>query len=396
MENQAAESLADVYRSVFASEDEAQPARESASREGKSFALTREHFERKKRELVKTIAAIANVGADVGYVVFRGGTEEDAPVDLADVDNAVRSRVYPRVAVEHARETIDGRVVDFLRVARGLDRPYMMLTDSGEMIVPFRGAANNITAARHEIDAMYEERTLSLIRRALGATLSPSADPVEQFLEEVDWGDVSQASDPEFVFAIVPVATSAVFAEMVRSQTAHIAISNAWTETIQKDEQTDWFALRGDFVTAPRDGYIEAYQPAADNHRIGTILIYSSGAVIVRSWILEPEVIDEPIYSDFHFMHALFASLKFTWRLYKQIEFPAGELEVRCMVINAQDLNLWLTPAGAQKRIAQNRDVGRRLILPRRPLRVQSGELETNAKDISERVVAALRTHYGR
>lgn len=392
--SRAAESLDEVYRSLFTSPD-GNPL-ELPTREGKAYALTHTTFAEKKAALTKVIAAIANRTTEVGYVVCRGGPTEADLVDAAIVDDAVRAAVYPHVPLRVIRQGIDGRVVDFIVIGPSRNRPHLMRNAGGEMIIPFRGAANNITAGRFELDAMYEERFIVQLRRDLQRLAGDQTDPIEEFLAQNDWGGLSETSDAEFVFAVVPESLGTTpLADLIQSSDAHARVQAVWSDTIRADGDTDWFTLHGSFVTGFHDYYLEAYQPAHDDHRIGTIRIYDSGAVVTRIWILEPFIDGEKMFSFNHFKTALRASLRFAWRLYEATRYPAAKVELRCALANAEDLGLWIVPSANPRIVLPNRDVGRRLYLPKRPVILDPHELEARAAEVSEQVGRILKSHYG-
>lgn len=273
-----------------------------------------------------------------------------------------------------------------------------MRNASSEMTIPFRGSANNTMAARHELDEMYRERTIDMIRRALAVT-SPGAsdeDPVLTKLQEIDWGNASSATDPEFIFAVVPTRddNAKPLRSLVESRSAHAVVNNAVLQIVTK-EPSDWLAGPiADLVSAPREDHLEAWQPARNGHRIGTILIYESGIVIVRIWILEPFIDGEKAFSFSHFKSAFRASLCFASLIYEHATVPVGPVDVRSLIVNAEDLNLWMTPSNP-KVVRQNKDVGRYLYLPKRPVQVNSGSLPTDADTLTERFGKSLLTHYG-
>jgi hypothetical protein len=89
--NAAAVTYRAIYDSIFPSTATSTSTTERPDREAKSFALTRAAFEANRDKLVKTIACIANSARSIGYIVCRGGPNEDPLVDAAAVDDAVRS-----------------------------------------------------------------------------------------------------------------------------------------------------------------------------------------------------------------------------------------------------------------------------------------------------------------
>lgn len=387
-------TLSSIYESVFLTNTA--PPIELPDREGKSYALTRANFEEHRAKLVKLIACIANRANDVGYIVCRGDAQEANLVDGALVDDAVRSKVYPHVPFELTRENVGGRVVDFI-VVSSRNRPHLMTNAGGEMIIPFRGAANNITAGRHELDHMYEARQLVALRQLLARAAAPGENPVDQFLAEVDWGGLSETSDQEFVYAIVPQFLEDMpLGSLVDSKDAHAITNNIFHETIESAGVQDWFAQFGSFVTGRHDGYFEIYQPSAfEGHRIGTIRLYDIGAVIARVWILEPQIDGQKMFSFNHFTTALRGTLDFASRVYAQATFPKGDVEIRTALANAEDLGLWIVPSANPRKVLPNRDVGRRCFIPNRPIVVDPHLLQAQATEISEKIGRALKTHYG-
>ena len=189
---------------------------------------------------------------------------------------------------------------------------------------------------------------------------TPDEDPVEQFLAEVDWGGLAETEDQEFIFAVVPQDLSETpFAEFIHGKDIHARVNNIWLETMNLTGTSDWFARNAGIVTSYRDNLLEIYQPSAfEGHRIGTIRLYDVGALVSRIWILEPLIDKQKRFSFEHFQMALRCTLEFTWRLYEQASYPAGDVEVRRASANAEDLNLWITPS--INNVLPNRDVGRR------------------------------------
>jgi hypothetical protein len=275
--NESMNSAAATYQAIYDSILPAPAAMstwttERPDREAKSFALTRTAFDANRDELVKTIACIANSAKSTGYIVCRGGPIEDSLVDAAAVDDAVRSKVFPHLPLELTRHEIDGKVVDFITID-SRNRPHFMMNSGNELVVPFRGAANNITAGRDELDRIYEERQVLVLRRLLARAGAPDEDPVETFLAEVDWGGVSETQDQEFIFAIVPQDLEATpLAEFVSSKDAHTIVNNIWIQAMNVVGDSDWFARNAGIVTGYYDNYLEIYQPSKfQGHRIGTM-----------------------------------------------------------------------------------------------------------------------------
>jgi hypothetical protein len=165
-------SLVSIFRRLFATDGS---ANEFPEYEKKSFFLSAEMITRHGKVLVETIAGIANVGRPTGLIMCRGRLRIDAspntPPPIEDsqrLDMMMRSAVYPPVRFSVDRMTIDGNLLDVIMVPRSAQRPHFMHDQSGahRFFIPLRGAANNATAARHQVDEMYQELTMNTLRRA--------------------------------------------------------------------------------------------------------------------------------------------------------------------------------------------------------------------------------------
>lgn len=121
--------------------------------------------------------------------------------------------------------------------------------------------------------------------------------------------------------------------------------------------------------------------------------MYDVGALITRIWILEPLFDGQKRYSFNHFLTALRGTLEFTSRLYADAGYPVGEVEIHSALANAEDLDLWITPS--INHVLPNRDVGRRLYVPKRPVVVDPHAMEAQASELVDRIGRALRSHYG-
>jgi hypothetical protein len=388
----ASESIEDVYRSLFQA-GTAQP--ELPTREAKSYGLTEAEFNSRADKIVKTLASIANTGADAGYIIFQGEVTAHQLVDAAIVDKAVSSLVHPRIRFDIQQYVIDGRYVDVIRIPKSEHRPHLLKNRGGEIIIPFRGAANNVTAGWHELNEMYDARFRSLFASMLGSrSLEPADDPVGEELHGLDWGGATGSEDPEFVFALVPAKPGQYLKALIEGQHAHSVLNNIFTRTINEAKVVDWFAPHGDFITGPRDGAVELYQTARGGHRIGTVMLYDSGSIIARIWILDPEVYGAPAFFLSHFVSALRGSLQFAHRVYAEADAEM-KLELRCALFNAQELTLLVPSAFGTNVALANRDVGRRLFLPKRPIELLSNELDARAPEVADQVGKKLKTHYG-
>jgi predicted HTH transcriptional regulator len=165
-------SLDTVYRRLFATDGS---KTEFPQYERKDYFLSAEMISIHGKVLIETIAGIANVGRATGFIMCRGKLDiqngsSDPPVieDSERLDQLMRAAVYPPVHFTVDRVTIEGAMVDVVFIPKSNQRPHFMKDLSGahRFFVPIRGAANNTTAARHQVDQMYQELTIETLRRA--------------------------------------------------------------------------------------------------------------------------------------------------------------------------------------------------------------------------------------
>jgi hypothetical protein len=187
--NVSAASLEALYRRLFSDDG---GAAEHPSYEAKRFYLTPDMIDLHRDNLVETIAGIANVGRETGLIFCQGRGDPSAIEDPERLDQIARAAVHPRVHFTIQRMEVAGRMVDLIAIPLSLTRPHVMRASGGanRYFIPLRGAANNITTARHELDLMYREATLDMLRRAFPhASIEIDAgDAVLRYVEEIGYG----------------------------------------------------------------------------------------------------------------------------------------------------------------------------------------------------------------
>jgi hypothetical protein len=161
---------------------------ELSNEEAKRYFLTTESFRVHRDRIVLTIAGIANTGLE-GAIVFRGPEQLPEPVlDGAVLDDAIRRVVHPRVDAFVLTQTIEGQRVDFIRVPESNRRPHIISLNDGRFAVPIRGVANNIAAARAELDEMYHAQHLAFIRSIVPDAENPMTSELHQTVKHVGIG----------------------------------------------------------------------------------------------------------------------------------------------------------------------------------------------------------------
>jgi hypothetical protein len=263
--------------------------------EKKGYYLTADRLANNplKSNIVETVAHIANQQADNGVIIFQ---ETPPPVGLTPlvdpkyVDDAIRSRVVPHVLVNVVSRDVGGQRVDAIIIPRTSNRPHLLKLDDGRVILPIRGAANNLTAARAELDQMYEERFIGILRQALPQYYIGGADPVTPHLERVRYG-LSEDDVPETSVMVIPLPLQPdrLTEELLLNAKTGPLVARLLNETqdIDRARFQDWFGRD----QGSRDGglYFEVYAPRLRGAPPWSIRLYRSGTVIYRSelWLIE-------------------------------------------------------------------------------------------------------------
>lgn len=185
-------SLEPVYRRLFAEDGS---AGEFPEYEKKDYFLSSEMIGLHKAALVDAIAGIANFGHP-GIIMCRGRNGPPPLEDAERLDQIVRASVFPSPHFTVERLTIAGSVVDVIVIPGSALRPHFIRDPSGanRFYIALRGAANNATAARHQVDEMYRESTIETIRRAF-PNLRVETDGKDVVLSYIM--DIGYGLDPE-------------------------------------------------------------------------------------------------------------------------------------------------------------------------------------------------------
>lgn len=187
--NIGAASLEALYHRLLTEDGS---AAEHPSYEAKRFYLTPEMVSVHGNNLAETIAGIANVGRETGLIMCHGRGEPPPLEDPERLDQIVRSAVHPQVHFTVQRLDVAGRTIDLIAIPLSATRPHVMRGTGGanRYFIPLRGAANNATTARHELDLMYREATLDMLRRAFprASIELDGDDPILRYVEEIGYG----------------------------------------------------------------------------------------------------------------------------------------------------------------------------------------------------------------
>ena len=320
---------------------------EQHAEELKSFALTEANAREHLPKLVKTIAGIANKGESFGFVVCaQSGPATEAMIDGAKLDDLINRFVHPRVNITLARHEIDGSTADFVIIPKSRQRPHLLRLSDGSYCIPFRGIANNTTAARAELDDIYRDQTIELIRQAIPGVTIGEPDNVGAYLDSIGYG-TGPTSEPQLAVVVATTTVprpvirrdSLLYADALRNDVTTLALSaiNA------NPDHSQWFSLYNGIspvamedyadvrqVGAPPEGKREAYLCGAR--------IYETGAVTYSS-VLWPA--DErgavPIA---WFKRMMSATLLFAHLAYEHFDPAIDELSVRALLTRAEGVRL--------------------------------------------------------
>lgn len=163
----------------------------------KSYSFSAANIRNNAKKIAETIAGLANRGFEQSYVVGVSSDPAEAPLlDPAELDDLLMKHVHPRVVAELVRRTYDGLTVDFAIIPKSALRPHIIRIDDGRYVVPLRGLANNVTAARNEIEHIYESRMMDILQRAFPQLTIGQQDPLSSYTS----GDTTDPGGRRFSF----------------------------------------------------------------------------------------------------------------------------------------------------------------------------------------------------
>ena len=318
---------------------------ERPNEELKSYALTDANAKAYAQKLAETIAGIANHGYSFGYVVCTGGASEGAIIDGARLDDLITKYVHPRVLVTLHREEIDAKVVDFVIVPKSALRPHLMRIDDGRYVVPFRGIANNTGAARTELDHIYRERTIDMMRSAFPGLEIGEQDTIGKYLDRIQYG-LGQSDKPQIAFTIVPQSIPKRLVandDLLGTAAARQKVFNLSTDAINADynRHKDWFSVSGGLVFYAREDYLEILQASRGGEYLWGARAYDTGTITYSSVIYPAEFSSPPgALPLFWFKNMASATLTFAHLVYDALNVPVDAIAVRALVKDAQNLRL--------------------------------------------------------
>lgn len=372
---------------------------ETPSAELKGYHLTEAAFKEHRSKILETIAAMANTYRDTAFIFFH----EDSPpaadaVDPATVDAALSNFVQPRIAFSIVRKDFADRTVDVIIVPRSELRPHIVRDSDGRYIVPIRGGANNATAARHELDAMYDERLARMIRILAPGLTVTATDAVATFLESIGYGQAASPHPQVMHFVIPePFGERRIDRALVTGGQATLRLISGLINATSNTSR-DFASWIPEGAKAYRDGedYFE-WDDSPGNNRAGfTIRVWLSGAVLFRA-VNNVRAQSNGIMLPLPWVqNDLAATVTFASLLYADpiVINPPANARVQTVIAKAQDVMLGLPSSKGPPTMAHRRDRNSFELIPREPEVTPVATLADDAPTIAAELGRILRSHF--
>ena len=375
---------------------------EHSAAELKSFVFSRSSVTSRGRKLAESIAGLANRGNEIAYLVGRGDSISCEPIiDPAQLDDLMAKFVHPRIVVSLERREFDGATVDFVVIPKSSLRPHIIRIDDGRYVVPMRGLANNATAARIELDEMYQEAMLSTLRRAFPGVTIGERDAPGSYLESIGYG-LGPASEPQFAIAIVPSTfpNTIIDRERIVGDRAAIAVyRDIVVPTINErhDQREQWFPLY--LVNLFREGedYLEIRQTMNDGAYRATLRLNEAGTVTYAR-LLPTNTLDDGkrAFVPNWLRGYITATLAFAANAIKHFDLTAPRFSVRLILNRTQDIYVGrITDTLGTPQLFQSNAPDPTVVIPARaPLEVTRDQMLSNDEQITSELLRCLDAHY--
>ncbi len=368
---------------------------ELAQFEAKGYPLTRENFAFHKERLVQTVCHIANTGRPFGAIVCRSDADTSSQIiDPKIVDDAIHARIHPHIVTLVVQRTVNDRSVDAILIPKSSYRPHLMSFGDDRVIVPIRGAANNLTATRFEIDKMYEERFIAIIRQAFPQLIAEQPDAIDKYLETIQFG-LEKTGSPELSIVVLPVPLNrhAISDTVLQGHQFAGTIGGLVTGTVNVDFNRfqHWFA--GDSHSwRDLEDHFEYYAIDIRGEPLWSVRLYLSGALVYRSplWPLQ-------FSGDFGlgwFQDLVEATCVFAGRLFSAIKVDANEALVLSALVDAQEGALRVPGMFGATTQLKMKNPTPFLKIPKEPRPIPLATMEHTASALAGSIARILRTYF--
>jgi hypothetical protein len=360
MEMPPLESLRDVY--IRLSKDP-----ERYTDEFKTYALTESNMVANSSKLVDTIASIANHGKQFGFVICaHSGIALEDIVDGAKLDDLINKTIHPRILVTLARHEIDGNTVDFIIIPKSASRPHIKRGADGRYYIPFRGIANNSTAARAELDQIYRDQFIGLIREAIPGVSIGATDNLGKYLDSIGYG-AGPSKEPELTFVVAPLTVPQRVIQkndLLSPEALRTTITHLTTSTINyRPNHQQWFSMYQGFSPVAREDYAEILQVSVPPEgQVGEYLwsarIYETGVVTYCTILYPTQFPPGGSFPIEWFADMASATLTFAQLAFERFDPEIDELAIRALISKAENVGL------SKRGILEMRSAGT-LLVPR-------------------------------
>lgn len=381
---------------------------ETTNAELKSHGLTETILKAEGRgaKIAETIAAIANRGEPFGYVVCEhSGSNTENCIDPAKLDDIICRTVHPRVLVTLQRRRLNDNDVDFVIIRKSQNRPHIVRHKDNRFMVPLRGVGNNSTAARTELDLMYQERMVDQFRNAFPMMKIGEQDELGAYLDTIGYG-LEKIDRPQYSLVVAPstvpkpvINHNSLFGDDSIKHELYSKLVIGTINTNLQDYQF-WFALNGFLNYAEGEDYLEIGQRYGNGGFRNAARIYDTGTVTYNS-LIPTRFFEEggyaylPGWLDKYLAPTLiFASL-----CADHFSIPASEYSIRLALQNAQEVKVAVAPTfdavGEQPTLYPMKEPSPFALVPKRkPITTTRAGLTQDLPGLLESIVRGINTLY--
>lgn len=367
----------------------------------KGYHLTASGFKEHKKKILETIVAMANTYRETSFIFcHHGAAPTDETMDPNELDAALVVYAHPRVACSIIRKDFGTEIIDVIIIPPSELRPHVVRESDGKYVIPIRGAANNTTAARHELDAMYDERLQRMIRIiAPGLTLT-AGDPADSFLESLGYGK-ADVDKPQVVHWVTPIPFGPVRMDrqLVLNDLATQRTMRSLMDAVANSDADfrSWLPEGAKSHFSGEDFYEWDDSTGDITRRSYTVRVWLNGTVIFRAVNHIYDGIGGPALAHPWFVYELGATLAFAAMLYSNalcVAAPAS-VSIRSALIGADQLPLGILGRVGVAEMFAPRDVGPFEVVPRKAISAEVDALLRDAKALAGEAGRVLRSRYG-
>jgi hypothetical protein len=325
-------------------------------------------------------------------------------MDPAKLDDLICRTVHPRVLVTLERRQLEGNDVDFVIIARSLQRPHIIRHEDNRFMVPLRGLGNNSTAARTELDLIYEERTIEVFRKAFPAMRIGEQDELGAYLDGIGYG-LEKIDRPQYSLAVAPSSVPKPVIEHHSLFGGHILRHQLYNKlalgaiNTNHDAYQHWFALNLPMGYTDGEDYFEIRQRYGNGGFRNAARIYDTGTVTYSSLIPTHYFEEGRAYLPGWLEKYIAPTLVFASLCADHFNIPANEYSIRLGLQNAQEVKVAVLSQyheqGEPPTLYPMKDPSPLVLVPKRkPITTTRAGLTYDSKGLLQQIVRGINTLY--